>query len=71
MPEIVFPCLKEAPRIPDEKMAEATLIPKQGFQDFVDGILDNVEMKMAMEDATTASATQRLSVSNVGQESSV
>jgi len=56
----------EAPRIPDEKMAEATLIPKQGFQDFVDGILDNVEMKMATEDAT-----QRLSVLNVGQESSV
>ena len=42
MPEIVFPCLKEAPPIPEEKMAEATLIPKQSFIDFVNEVIDGV-----------------------------
>jgi len=42
MPEIVFPCLKEAPPIPEEKMAEATLIPQQSFIDFVNEVIDVV-----------------------------
>ena len=71
MPEIVFPCLKEAPPISEDEIAEATAIPKQSFVDFVNEMLDDVEEQEIEEATSAAQQEERVQGSNGGTTASL